>query len=305
MTKTILKTEALTKKYGNKVVLDNVNVTVNKGDVYGLVGRNGAGKTTLMRVALSLTQETRGSVYLFDEDNKKLDTHKRVGSLIENPAFFPNMTAYNNLKYYCIQRGIVNYDQIDKALQSVDLANTGKKKFRTFSLGMKQRLGIALALLCNPDFVILDEPINGLDPIGISNMRDTFHRLNTEDNVTLMISSHILSELYLVCNKFGFIENGQLIKELTKEELDEECSKCLAITVNDVKKACLVIENELHSTDYKVIDEHEIRLYDFLDQPGKVNSQLISGGIQVDKIVETGLSLEDYFKSIIGGGTNA
>ena len=296
----ILRTNNLTKKYKDFTALNNANITINKGDIYGLIGRNGAGKTTLMKVITTLTNKTNGEFYLFDKDDSDLtETKRRIGCLIENPAFFENLTAYQNLKYYAIQKGIVDYSQIDKVLDLVKLSDSKKKKFKTFSLGMKQRLGIAFAMLDNPDFVILDEPINGLDPIGISELRETLKKLNEESNITMLISSHILSELYLLANRFCFIEKGKIIKELSKEELDVECSRAIVIKTNNVKETCLILEKELNTKNYKVIDKHEVRLYDYLDDSGKVNKELAKNDIDVISIYESGISLEDYFKSIV------
>lgn len=296
----ILRTNNLTKKYKDFTALNNANITINKGDIYGLIGRNGAGKTTLMKVITTLTNKTNGEFYLFDKDDSDLtETKRRIGCLIENPAFFENLTAYQNLKYYAIQKGIVDYSQIDKVFDLVKLSDSKNKKFKTFSLGMKQRLGIAFAMLDNPDFVILDEPINGLDPIGISELRETLKKLNEESNITMLISSHILSELYLLANRFCFIEKGKIIKELSKEELDVECSRAIVIKTNNVKETCLILEKELNTKNYKVIDKHEVRLYDYLDNSGKVNKELAKNDIDVISIYESGISLEDYFKSIL------
>lgn len=296
----ILRTNNLTKKYKDFTALNNANITINKGDIYGLIGRNGAGKTTLMKVITTLTNKTNGEFYLFDKGDSDLtETKRRIGCLIENPAFFENLTAYQNLKYYAIQKGIVDYSQIDKVLDLVKLSDSKNKKFKTFSLGMKQRLGIAFAMLDNPDFVILDEPINGLDPIGISELRETLKKLNEESNITMLISSHILSELYLLANRFCFIEKGKIIKELSKEELDVECSRAIVIKTNNVKETCLILEKELNTKNYKVIDKHEVRLYDYLDNSGKVNKELAKNDIDVISIYESGISLEDYFKSIV------
>lgn len=296
----ILRTNNLTKKYKDFTALNNANITISKGDIYGLIGRNGAGKTTLMKVITTLTNKTSGEFYLFDKDDSDLtETKRKIGCLIENPAFFENLTAYQNLKYYSIQKGIIDYSQIDKVLDLVKLSDSKNKKFKTFSLGMKQRLGIAFAMLDNPDFVILDEPINGLDPIGISELRETLKKLNEESNITMLISSHILSELYLLANRFCFIEKGKIIKELSKEELDVECSRAIVIKTNNVKETCLILEKELNTTNYKVIDKYEIRLYDYLDNSGKVNKVLAKNDIDVISIYESGISLEEYFKSIV------
>ena len=301
MKEVVLKTNNLTKQYNKNVVLDNVNITIKKGDIYGLIGRNGAGKTTLMKIITTLASPTSGTFELFNtssENDELFDNKKRVGSLIEYPAFYPNLSAYDNLKYYTIQRDIVDKNQINKVLELVNLTGTGKKKVKTFSLGMKQRLGIALAILNSPDFVILDEPINGLDPIGISELRDTFKKLS-DNGITLLISSHILSELYLLANEFGFLENGKLIKELSKEELDLECSKCLVIKTDDSKKVSVLLEKELNTNNYKVINNEEIRVYDYTDDSDKVSDVLVNNKIKIKGFYESGISLEEYFKEII------
>lgn len=296
----ILRTTNLTKKYKNFVALDNVNITINHKDIYGLIGRNGAGKTTLMKVITTLTEKTSGEFELFNQaDNNLTDTKRRIGCLIENPAFFGNLTAYQNLKYYALQKGIVNDNKIDEALNLVQLSDVKYKKFKQFSLGMKQRLGIALAILDNPDFIILDEPINGLDPIGISDLRDTFKKLNEERDITILISSHILTELYAVATKFCFIEKGKVIKEMTKEELDLACHKCIVIKTDDIKKVTVALEKDLKTTNYKVINNTEVRLYDYLNHTDKVNKTLISNDINVMSLYETGITLEDYFKDLV------
>ncbi len=300
MKEIVLKTKNLTKKYKKFTALENANITVNKGDIYGLIGRNGAGKTTLMRIITTLTEKTGGEFELFGrQDDDLTETKRRIGCLIENPCFFPNLTAYQNLQYYALQKGIVDEKQIDEVLNLVELENVRNKKFKTFSLGMKQRLGIALAIMDNPDFIILDEPINGLDPIGISDLRDTFKKLNEEKDITILISSHILSELYAIATKFCILERGRVVKELTKEELDTECSKCIAIRTDDVKRTAAVLEEKLNTTNYKVTDNREIRLYDYLEHVDKVNKTLAENDIKVMSITETGISLEDYFKTVI------
>ena len=303
MKEVILRTENLTKKYKDFIALDQASITVNKGDIYGLIGRNGAGKTTLMKTVTTLTNKTSGEYYLFGKSTEDMtESKRRIGCLIENPAFFENMTAYQNLKYYAIQKGIVDKGKIDDVLELVKLTDCKNKKFKTFSLGMKQRLGIAFAMLDNPDFIILDEPINGLDPIGISELRDTLKMLNEEMGITMMISSHIVSELYLIANRFCFIDGGRIIKEITKEKLDEECSKSIAIKTNQIKEALIILEKELETTNYKVIDDQEIRLYDYLDNAGKVNKTLAVNDIDVINIYEAGITLEEYFKSIVKEG---
>lgn len=302
MKQEILRTENVVKKYQNNIVLDNVNIKINKGDIYGLVGRNGAGKSTLMNVISSLTVKDAGNVYLFGKEiSQSRDSKNRMGCMIESPAFYPNLSAYDNLKYYCILKGIIDRHKIEEVLEKVKLNNTGKKKFKQFSLGMKQRLGIALVILNNPDFIILDEPINGLDPLGISEIRETLLQLQQE-NITILISSHILSELYLVANKFGILEGGKIVKELSKEQLDNECSHCLLLKVNDIKKASVLLEEELKTANYKVLNDQEIRLYDYLDAQHIVSKAIVEKGIELYAISEIGVSLEEYFKNIIRDG---
>ncbi len=300
MREIILQTDQLTKSYGKFTALDHADMTVYRGDIYGLIGRNGAGKTTMMKLVARLAEPTEGSYSLFGKRGYAAEKEKRrIGSLIENPAFFGNLTAYQNLRYYCFQKGITDLKQIDEALELVRLTDVKNKKFRKFSLGMKQRLGIAFAVLDNPDLVILDEPINGLDPIGISELRDTFRKLNQERGITLIISSHILSELYAVANRFLFIDNGRVIKEITKQELDLECSRCIIVKTDDVKKTAIILESKLNITDYQVIDTEEIRIYDENAKTDELNKAIVRGGVNISQIYESGVSLEDYFKQLV------
>ncbi len=303
MREIVLQTKRLTKKYKNFVALNSADMTVYRKDIYGLIGRNGAGKTTLMKMVTGLAQKTEGDFEVFGKNsNEYVSEKKRVGCLIENPAFFPNLTAYQNLRYYAYQKGITDLKQIDDALDSVKLTDVRNRKFRKFSLGMKQRLGIAFAMLDNPDLIILDEPINGLDPIGISELRDTFRRLNEERGITLVISSHILSELYAVANRFLFIDKGIVLKEVTKAELDFECSRCIVVKTNDTKRGATMLEELLGINDFKVIDEKEIRIYAPNIKSVDVNRALVNGGLDISEIFESGVSLEDYFKQLVGEG---
>ena len=275
-------------------------MTVYRGDIYGLIGRNGAGKTTAMKIVTGLTEQSSGEYEIFGKTGKDAENEKRrIGCLIENPAFFGNLTAYQNLRYYCYQKGITDLKQIEDALKLVHLSDVGNKKFRKFSLGMKQRLGIAFAVMDNPDLIILDEPINGLDPIGISELRDTFRRLNSERGITIVISSHILSELYAVANRFLIIDNGKVLKEVTKQELDLECSRCVVLKTNDTKHAATLLEDKLKISDYKVIDSGEIRIYDESAKPDEIGRILIQNNLGISGIFESGVSLEDYFKQLV------
>ena len=301
MKETVLKATGLTKRYKDFTALDGADLTVYRGDIYGLIGRNGAGKTTLMKTVTGLTAKSDGEYEIFGKSGAAAEAERgRIGCLIENPAFFGNMTAFQNLRYYCCQKGIADISCIDKVLGLVQLTEAKNKKFKTFSLGMKQRLGIAFAMLDNPDLLILDEPINGLDPIGISELRDTFRRLNSESSMTIMISSHILSELYAVADRFLFIDRGKVLKEMTKEDLDLECSRCVSIKTDDTKSASVVLENELGISDYKVISSNEIRVYEKGADPSIIVRAIVNKGIAVFGLSESGISLEDYYKQLVG-----
>ena len=299
MREIVLQTQGLTKNYRAFKALDSVDMTVFRGDIYGLIGRNGAGKTTIMKIVTGLTEKSGGSFELFSKKGENLgNERRRIGCLIENPAFFGGLTAHQNLNYYAIQKGITNKKQIDEALELVNLTEVKDKKFRKFSLGMKQRLGVALAVMDNPDLIILDEPINGLDPIGISELRDTFKRLNTQKGITFIISSHILSELYMVATRFLIIDRGRVLKEITKEELDLECIRCIAVKTDDTKHAAVILEQN-SIAEYKVIDGSELRVYNNDIKPQDLNRLLIQNDVNVSEVFETGISLEDYFKSLI------
>lgn len=300
MHEAIVTANNLTKQYGSFTALENVDLTVYKGDIFGLIGRNGAGKTTLLKILSGLTESTDGDYSIFSKTGDDLRRQRRrIGCLIEEPAFFKNMTARENLKYYCLQKGITDLSQIDNVLETVALTGTDKKKYKDFSLGMQQRLGIAFALLDSPDLVMLDEPINGIDPIGVSELRDTFFRLNRERDVTLIISSHILSELYAVANRFLIIDKGKVIKDLTKEELDEECSMCTVLRTDNAAKTATVLEGILGITEYEISDNDEVRITQQDIEPMLITKTLVENGIGVGAIFESGLSLEDYFKKLI------
>lgn len=303
MNETVLHTKNLTKHYAGKPAVDNVNMTIQKGDIYGLIGKNGAGKTTLIRMITSLIGPSNGEIKLFGEDSSAGLTRarKRVGCVVEMPALYPSLTAEQNLEYYRILYGIPEKDRIKSALEMVGLTDTGNKKYKNFSLGMKQRLGLALAILGHPDFILLDEPINGLDPIGIIEMRETIKNLNEKYGITILISSHILTELSQIATRYGIINNGKLVKEVTNSQLAEQCQRYLSVIVDDIKKAAVIIETSLNTTNFKTVGQNEIRIYDYLDNPSEVTYQLNSNGIRVNSIKEIGDSLEDYFKAIVEG----
>jgi len=299
---TVLRTRNLTKRYGGVAAVDNVCMTIEKGDIFGLVGQNGAGKTTLMRLVTSLAKPDSGEIELFGSSSPAglSAARTRLGCIIEMPALYPNLTSAQNLEYYRILRGIPDKGVVQRSLELVNLADTGKKKFRDFSLGMKQRLGLALSILSSPDFIILDEPINGLDPMGIIEMRDMMKRLN-EQGITLLISSHILSELSQVATRYGIIHHGRLVREVTQEQLREECKRALAVTVDDTAKAAAILETALNIRDYKQVGANELRVYEYLDNPAEITFKLSGGGIRVASLREVGDSLEDFYTKIVGG----
>ena len=223
----VLKTNGIIKKFGNNTILNGINMNINKGDIYGFIGKNGSGKTTFMRVVLSLTQKNDGEVVFFN-DKKIEDVGLKVGSLIETPGLYKNASAYENLKRFSILYG-ADESKINELLELVGLANTGNRKAKDFSLGMRQRLGIAIALLGDPEFLLLDEPINGLDPEGIKEIRDVIVKLNREKNITFLISSHLLDELSKIVTRYGILNNGVLLEEISAEELKEKCHNKLII----------------------------------------------------------------------------
>jgi len=304
MAETVLKLTNITKTYKGQKAVDNVSMTIQKGDIYGLIGKNGAGKTTLQRVITALTFADSGEIELFGQTSPTglQKARKRIAGIIEGPAFYPNLSAAHNLEYYQRLKGIPDKNAIYKTLEVVGLSDVAKKKYKSFSLGMKQRLAIALSLLTSPDLLMLDEPINGLDPAGIVEMRELIKRLNEEYRTTILISSHILSELALVANRYGIIEQGKMIVELTQEELEEKCQKSLSIQTDDAAKAAAVIETSLDTTNYKIINDKEIRLYDYLTDVAEVNRQLVTNDVRVLSIQEVGDSLESYYMSITQGG---
>ena len=302
MAEIVLHTKHLSKIYSGRHAVDDVSIAVRKGDVYGLIGRNGAGKTTLIRLITGLAKSNNGDIALFGESAPAGLTRARgrLGCVIESPALYPNLSARDNLVYFQKLWGVADANNIDKVLATVGLADTGKKNLRSFSLGMKQRLALGLALLRHPDFLILDEPVNGLDPIGIIEIRETLKRLNQEDGITILISSHILSELSLIATRYGIINNGKLIKELTNDELQETCQRCLSIVTNDSTKTVTVLETILGVTKYKTIGTNEVRLYERIDDSSTVMSTLFENGVKVSSLSEVGDNLEEYFVSLIG-----
>ena len=291
-----METVGLRKSYKGNVVVNDVNIHVPKGAIYGFVGPNGAGKSTVMKMILNLIQPEAGEVQLFGEKvtDQSYEVYKRVGSIIENPYFYEKMTARQNLELHCDYMGFPNKERIDEVLQMVDLQNVEGKQIRHYSLGMKQRLAIARAILAKPEFLILDEPINALDPEGIREMRNLFQRLNQEDETTIFISSHILSEVDLIADTIGIIQHGNLLAELPIEEIHKHQTEYISLQVDDVAHAATLLE-QMDITNFSVLDQEFIRIYDS-NISGKVLSKaLIESGVGLESLGRKQDTLEDYF----------
>jgi ABC-2 type transport system ATP-binding protein len=303
MGESVFEASNLTKKYRHALALDHINLSLRRGEIYGFIGENGAGKTTAIRLITGLSFPTEGSMALFGKSGEKelQKQRARIGCMVETPALYKNMTAEQNLETQRIQRGIPDRECIGTTLKLVGLSDTGKKTVRHFSLGMRQRLGIAMALLNDPEFLILDEPINGLDPSGIVQIRELMKRLNRERGMTLLVSSHILSELYQTATRYILLHKGRVLEELTQRELDEKCKRHIAIQTNDAAKTVTELESKLHTTNYQVMPDGTVRLYDHLDGIEDVARVLSQAGILVTGLSLAGDSLEDYFLHKIGG----
>ena len=286
----IIETKNLTKKYGPKAVVNQVSICVERGDIYGLIGKNGAGKTTLIKMLLGLTDPNSGSIALMGQQDVYA-ARKKIGSLVEAPALYKNETAYENMKRFGILSGATE-EEIQELLAFVGLADTGKKKAGEFSLGMKQRLGIAIALLGNPELLILDEPINGLDPEGIKEIRDLILTLNAK-GVSFVISSHLLDELGKIATKYGVLSGGILVEELTARELAEKCRGCLKVVTDNGAKAMEILRNWQAELEIRQ-DGDTIRISGDMDS-SEVNCRLVTGGVRVYELLGEVRKLEDYF----------
>ena len=298
----VVRTQGLTKRYGKVAALQDVGIEIPKGEVYGLVGQNGAGKTTLIRLLTGLARPSAGSVELFGSTGRDLARERaRVGALIEAPALALDLTARQNLEALRIQRGLAGKHWVDEALEVVGLTDTGKKKARQFSLGMRQRLGLAVALLGRPELLILDEPVNGLDPSWMVRIREELVRRTREDGTTVLLSSHLLAELDLFATRYGFIHHGRLVEQLTADELHDRCRRTLRVSVDDPARAATVLEEKLGITDYRLGNSNEIVLGDHLDQTSRINTELVRADITVKQLEVRGASLEDFFSELVKG----
>ena len=303
MSKYVIETKNLTKQYGTQKSVADLNIHVKQGRIYGLLGRNGAGKTTTMKMLLGLTQPTSGEVTIW---GKPLRTNEkkllpRIGCLIESPGFYPNLTATENLRIFATLRGVPNRNAIKNALDLVGLPHKDKKLFSQYSLGMKQRLAIALAIMHDPELLILDEPINGLDPIGIAEVRSFIRDLCTERGKTILISSHILSEIALLADDIGIIDHGALLEEESLAELEAKSSRHIRFTVSSTTQAARILEQGFHETQFTIQDDYKMRLHNLDISVGEIITAFVENGLTVSEAYVCEESLEDYFKRVTGG----
>ena len=302
--KYIVQTNQLTKSFKGKEVVSDVNMHVKKGEIYGFLGPNGAGKTTILKMLTNLIKPTSGEVEIFGE--KLTDTSyevlKRMGTIIEYPIFYEKLTAKENLLLHCEYMGYYNKQGINQVLGLVHLTNIENKLVKDFSLGMKQRLGIARAIMTKPELLMLDEPINGLDPIGIKEMRDLFKMLSKEYGITILMSSHILAEIEQIADTIGIINNGRLVEEISMAKVNGTHTEYIEVAVDSSKKAAVILENKLYIGNYKVIDDHIIRIYEQAVPQHEISKTLVMHDVEIHSINKKSSSLEDYFLKLINGG---
>ena len=293
----IIETEGLTKRYGKRLCVNNISIHIAKGDIYGFIGRNGAGKTTAMRLILGLARPTSGKIKLFNSDDLNAQ-RKKIGSLIEAPGLYKRCSALENMKRFSILYG-GDDKEIEELLSFVGLNGVGNKKVGQFSLGMKQRLGIAIALLGNPEVLILDEPVNGLDPAGIKEVRDLLLKLNKEKNVTIMISSHLLDELAKITTKYGIINNGVLVEEIDAQKLMARCKINIVISCDRLQEAKELLESELKLTNISIVND-KLHIVDEIESTDEINTLLVKNDFKVHEITINKNSFEDYFIERLG-----
>ena len=298
----IIETRNLTKRFGKQTAVNSLDMKIEKGKIYGLLGKNGAGKTTTMCMLLNLSKPTNGEIFFFGKHYKQdpYDVYSKIGSIIETPGFYENLSAFDNLKVFAKLRGDYNKEDIEKALEIVSLTHAKDKKFKNFSLGMKQRLGIAAAIMHNPEILILDEPINGLDPMGIKEIRKLLKDLSEVYGTTILISSHILSEIEAIADVIGVMDGGLLIEEVSMNQLHEKLNKHVKFEVSDIDLACKILEKlKLKENIDFSVNENNIHLYNHLDLRAEFNEQFVKSGIKVNEMSICEESLEEYFTKII------
>lgn len=303
MSDIIIETTGLTKVYGTQKSVVDLNLHVRRGRIYGLLGRNGAGKTTTMKMLLSLTQPTSGDIRIFGKNIRTSEKEilSQIGSLIESPGFYPNLTGTENLKIFAQLRGLNRKNAIHDALDLVGLPFRDKKLYSQYSLGMKQRLAIALSVMHDPALLILDEPINGLDPIGIAEIRAFIRALCDEKGKTVLISSHILSEIALLADDIGIIDQGRLLEEGSLKELEEKNHKFIHFSLSDAERAAALLTTQFKTQRFDVEDEHTLRLLDLTLPVPSINRYFVENGIDISEVRVCEATLEDYFKKVTGG----
>ena len=291
----------ITKRFKKAEVVKNFSLDVKKGSITGLIGPNGAGKTTIMKILAGLMFQTSGELSFYGSRDDLDLNRRRMSFMIEAPIVDYNMTAYENLNYVRYVRGYPDKKRIDEVLDIVDLKDTGRKKALKFSLGMRQRLGIAMALLTKPEVLVLDEPVNGLDPEGIVEVRHILQKLSEDQGVTILISSHLLSELSELCTDFSIINKGQLVENLSIEELHDRCRSHIVLRTNNTEKTAAVLEDKLSIGSYKVLQSGDIEIYEQLDAVERISKTVTDSGCIITKLYESGQSLEDYYLEKVGG----
>lgn len=293
----ILQTNHLTKIIDGKELVTDVNIHVKKGEIYGFLGPNGAGKTTIMKMITNLWKPTKGTVELFGKtlETTSYEVLKRMGSIIEFPTFYEHMSGKDNLQLHCEYMGYYNKGSIDEVLEMLNLGEAANKPVKSYSLGMKQRLGIARAILCKPELVVLDEPTNGLDPAGMKQLRDLFKMLCSEYGITLIISSHLLSEIESIADTIGVINHGRMMKEISMKEISEMNTAYIELAVTDTQKAAYVLAEKMELNNFKIINDSKIRIYEVNVTTQKISKELMLNGVEITSINKHTETLEDYF----------
>lgn len=300
----ILQTNHLTKTIDGKELVKDVSLHIKKGEIYGFLGPNGAGKTTVMKMLTNLWKPTDGSIEIFGETltPQSYEVLKRMGSIIEFPTFYGHMTGYENLKLHCEYMGYYEHGSIENALEMLDLTSAASKPVKNYSLGMKERLGIARAILCKPELLILDEPTNGLDPAGMKQIRELFHMLCREYGITIMISTHILSEIESIVDTIGVIHHGKMNKEISMREIEQMSLAYIELSIQNPEKAAYVLSEKLGLTNFKIVEDGQIRIYDNKVSTQDLSRVLALNGVSVSALAKKGETLEDYFLKLTEGG---
>ncbi len=293
----ILQTNHLTKRIDGKELVKDVNLHVKKGEIYGFLGPNGAGKTTVMKMITSLWKPTEGFVELFGEtlENTSYEVFRRMGSIIEFPTFYEHMSGKENLRLHCEYMGYYNKESLDEALDMLDLSRAADKPVKQYSLGMKQRLGIARSILCKPELVVLDEPVNGLDPAGLKQIRDLIQMLSSGYGISFLISSHLLSEIESIADVIGIICHGKLIREISMQEISEMNTAYIELLVDNTQKAAYILSDKINLNNFKIMDDSRIRIYEVSVTTQKISKELLLNGVEIASITKHSESLEDYF----------